>query len=154
MKNLFRICAVLSVALLCAFAAQAQQVPTRAEYECIRLMSSRQGVPPGPPDKAITYHHVWVPNLKTFRFASDGLNLAYNVEGTGKELVVVISGGAGLPRPAGCFGGAACCAARTAAQAQIAASDFIVDIIRWRRLRRHTGAGAGSVARRASISLK
>jgi proline iminopeptidase len=98
MKNLYRICAVLSVALLSAIIANAQQVPSRAEFECIRLMSSSKGVPPGPPDKAITYHHVWVPNLKTFRFASDGLNLAYNVEGTGKELVIVVSGGPGLPR--------------------------------------------------------
>jgi proline iminopeptidase len=98
MKNLFRFCAVLSVALLTAIAANAQQVPSRAEFECIRLMSSSKGVPPGPPDQAITYHHVWVPNLKTFRFTSDGLNLAYNVEGVGKELVIVVSGGPGMPR--------------------------------------------------------
>jgi proline iminopeptidase len=98
MKNLFRICAVLSVALLSAMAANAQQVPSRAEFECIRLMSSSKGVPPGPPDKAITYHHVWVPNLHTYRFTSGGLNLAYNVEGVGKELIIVVSGGPGLPR--------------------------------------------------------
>src|SRR5687768_13592321 len=98
MKKLFRICAVLSLTLLSAFAALAQEVPSRAEYECIRLMSSSKGVPPGPPDKAITYHHVWVPNLNTFRFTSGGLNLAYNVEGAGKELVIVVAGGPGLPR--------------------------------------------------------
>lgn len=98
MKNLFRICAVLSVALLAVIVANAQQVPSRAEFECIRLMSSSKGVPPGPPDLAITYHHVWIPDLKTFRFTSDGLNLAYNVQGAGKELVIVVSGGPGLPR--------------------------------------------------------
>lgn len=98
MKKILRNCAVLSLTLLSAFATYAQQVPSRAEYECIRLVSSSKGVPPGPPDKAITYHHVWMPNLNTFRFTSGGLNLAYNVEGTGKELVIVVAGGPGLPR--------------------------------------------------------
>jgi proline iminopeptidase len=98
MKKFLRICTILSVTLLSTFAAYAQEVPSRAEYECIRLMSSSKGVPPGPPDKAITYHHVWVPSLNTFRFTSGGLNLAYNVEGKGKELVIVVAGGPGLPR--------------------------------------------------------
>jgi proline iminopeptidase len=98
MKNLFRICAVLSFALLSTFAAYAQEVPSRAEFECIRLQSTNKIVPSGAPDKAITYHHVWVPKLHTFRFTSGGLDLAYNVEGTGKELVIVIAGGPGLPR--------------------------------------------------------
>jgi proline iminopeptidase len=98
MKKFLRICTILSLTLLSAFTTYAQEVPSRAEYECIRLMSSSKGVPPGPPDKAITYHHVWVPSLNTFRFTSGGLNLAYNVEGTGKELVIVVAGGPGLPR--------------------------------------------------------
>jgi proline iminopeptidase len=98
MKNLVRLGFVLSLALLSSFTARAQEVPSRAEFECIRLMSSNRAIPPGPPDKAITYHHVWLPNLHTFRFTSGGLNLAYNVEGTGKEVVIVVAGGPGLPR--------------------------------------------------------
>src|SRR5689334_23033570 len=98
MKNLYRICFVLSLTLFSSFAVFAQDVPSRAEFECIRLISSNRAIPPGPPDKAITYHHVWIPNLHTFRFTSGGLNLAYNVEGTGKELVIVVAGGPGLPR--------------------------------------------------------
>jgi proline iminopeptidase len=98
MKNLFRLGFVLSLALFSSFAVFAQDVPSRAEFECIRLMSSSRAIPPGPPDKAITYHHVWIPKLHTYRFTSGGLNLAYNVEGAGKELVIVVAGGPGLPR--------------------------------------------------------
>ncbi|MBI3653256.1 MAG: alpha/beta fold hydrolase [Acidobacteria bacterium] len=98
MKNLVRLGFVVSLALLSSFIVNAQEVPARAEFECIRLVSTNRYVVPGPPDKAITYHHVWIPNLHTFRFTSDGLNLAYNVEGAGKELVIVVAGGPGLPR--------------------------------------------------------
>lgn len=100
MKNLLRFCVVAALALvpLCSAQAQTKEVPSREEFECIRLLASPRGVPPGPPDRVITYHHVWVPDLKTHRFNASGLGLAFNVEGRGKELVIVVAGGPGMPR--------------------------------------------------------
>lgn len=100
MKNLLRICAVSLFAFIPLLTAQAQtkEVPTREEFECIRLLASTRSVPPGPPDRALTYHHVWVPDLKTYKFNAGGLDLAYNTEGRGRELVIVVAGGPGMPR--------------------------------------------------------
>ncbi|GEM_PF-1073500 len=103
MKKLIRFCAAFVIALLVTLLVNAQNVPIRqvskqAEFECIRLLSSNKVVPPGQPDLYVTYHHVWTPDLKSYPFASGGLNLAFNTEGVGKELVIVVAGGPGMPR--------------------------------------------------------
>ena len=103
MKNRSRFCAAAVMALLFSFIVKAQDAPIRqvtkqAEFDCIRLLSSNKTVPPGQPDLYLTYHHVWTPNLKTYPFETGGLKLAYNTEGVGKELVIVVAGGPGMPR--------------------------------------------------------
>ncbi len=103
MKKFSRLVALSLITLLFTALAQAQNVPVRTtspqtEYECIRLMSSNRVVAAGAPDSFVTYQHVWTPNLHTYRYQAGGLNLAYNVEGKGKELAVVVAGGPGLPR--------------------------------------------------------
>ncbi|MEW6129064.1 MAG: alpha/beta hydrolase [Acidobacteriota bacterium] len=103
MKITSRLITLTISVFIFALIATGQDMPVRTtsvqtEYECIRLMSSNRTLPPGPPEPFVTYHHVWSPNLHTYRFASGGLNLAYNVEGKGKELAIVVAGGPGLPR--------------------------------------------------------
>ena len=98
--SLLRSFAISLVVFTSLFAvnAQTKDVPASQEFECIRLVSTTRTLPPGPPDRALTYHHVWVPDLKTNRFSANNLDLAYNVEGAGKELVIVVAGGPGMPR--------------------------------------------------------
>ena len=98
--SLLRSFAISLVVLTSMFtvSAQTKDVPTSQEFECIRLVSTTRNLPPGPPDRAITYHHVWVPNVKTDKFSANNLDLAYNIEGAGKELVIVVAGGPGMPR--------------------------------------------------------
>jgi proline iminopeptidase len=83
MKYILRsfVTSLLVLTSLLSVRAQNKDVPTTEEFECIRLVSTTRSLPPGPSDRAITYHHVWVP-----------------VEGRGKELVVVVAGGPGMPR--------------------------------------------------------
>ncbi len=104
MKNFSRLFSLSLITLLFAVTVQAQQnVPVRTtspqtEYECIRLMSTNRTVAPSAPEPFVSYQHVWTPNLYTYRFKAGGLDLAYNVEGKGKELAIVVAGGPGLPR--------------------------------------------------------
>jgi proline iminopeptidase len=103
MRNFSRLLALSLLTLLFAAIGQAQNPPVRtttaqAEYECIRLMSSNRTVAAGEPEPFVTYHHVWTPNLHSYRFRAGGLNLAYNVEGKGKELAIIVAGGPGMPR--------------------------------------------------------
>ena len=103
MKNFSRLFVLSIITLLFTAIVHAQNPPVRTttaqtEYECIRLMSTNRTVAAGDPEPFVTYHHVWTPNLSTFRFQAGGLNLAYNVEGKGKELTIVVAGGPSLPR--------------------------------------------------------
>jgi proline iminopeptidase len=61
-------------------------------------MSRTSGVAvPGHPEPFASYHHVWTPGLTYGSFKSNGLNLTYETQGTGAEIVIIVHGGAGLP---------------------------------------------------------
>jgi proline iminopeptidase len=45
----------------------------------------------------MSYHHVWTPGLSYGKFSSHGVELMYETQGEGDEVVIVAHGGAGLP---------------------------------------------------------
>jgi proline iminopeptidase len=75
----------------------AQDGATRAEFDCLRLSGTSGAAVAGKPEPFVSYHHVWTPGITYGSFKSNGLNLTYETQGTGDEVVVVIHGGAGLP---------------------------------------------------------
>jgi proline iminopeptidase len=77
--------------------AEAQEGPSRAEFECLLMSNSSAAVERGQSAEWPSFHHVWLPGLTYGRFESGGLNLLYEIEGTGKEVVVVVHGGPGQP---------------------------------------------------------
>lgn len=97
MKNSLRICAVASVLLMLASLARAQDGAARAEFECLTLANSSALSVHGDASPFLSFHHVWTPGLDYGTFQSNGLNLVYETQGSGSEVVIVIHGGAGLP---------------------------------------------------------
>ncbi len=97
MKNLFRNLFLFSIVAGLASLAHAQDGPTRAEFECLSMANSSKLAVPGEPGRSASFHHVWLPELKQGTFESNGLNLLYDMEGTGSEVVIVVHGGPGLP---------------------------------------------------------
>lgn len=97
MKNLLRLCAIASVALLLASPTHAQEGSTRAEFECLALANSSGAAAAGTPSPFVSFHHVWTPGLEYGAFESNGLKLTYETQGSGAEVVIVVHGGAGLP---------------------------------------------------------
>lgn len=92
-----RHCLVLLTILFAASLARAQEGSTRAEFECLALSNSSHIALPGSASPWLAYHHVWTPGLAYGTFQSNGLNLVYETQGTGREVVIVVHGGAGLP---------------------------------------------------------
>ncbi|HEX8092176.1 MAG TPA: alpha/beta hydrolase [Blastocatellia bacterium] len=97
MKHLLRICFVCSMILGLAPLTRAQDGSTRAEFDCLRMSSTSGAAVAGKPEPFVSYHHVWTPGLTYGSFKSKGLNLTYETQGTGDEVVIVVHGGAGLP---------------------------------------------------------
>jgi proline iminopeptidase len=89
----------LSVALLFALAGSsfAQQGSTRAEMECLMTASSSANAVAGDKGLFDSYHHVWTPGVRYGRFESHGLSLVFEEEGLGKQKIIVVHGGPGLP---------------------------------------------------------
>lgn len=77
--------------------ARAQDGATRAEFECLSLANSSAVAVSGEASPFLSFHHVWTPGLDYGTFRSNGLNLVYETQGSGSEVVIVIHGGAGLP---------------------------------------------------------
>src|SRR5689334_3760481 len=92
-----RLCLVLLTILFLASLARAQEGSTRAEFECLALSNSSRVALPGSASPWLAYHHVWTPGLAYGTFQSNGLNLVYETQGTAREVVIVVHGGAGLP---------------------------------------------------------
>jgi proline iminopeptidase len=97
MKNSLRICAAATVLLMLVSLARAQDGATRAEFECLSLANSSAVAINGEASPFLSFHHVWTPGLDYGTFQSNGLNLVYETQGSGNEVVIVIHGGAGLP---------------------------------------------------------
>ncbi|MFY9556047.1 MAG: alpha/beta hydrolase [Blastocatellia bacterium] len=97
MKNFARIYGVAALVLAVASMALAQEGATRAEFECLTLANSSGVAVRGDASPFLSYHHVWTPGMDYGTFQSNGLNLFYETQGTGNEVVIVIHGGAGLP---------------------------------------------------------
>src|SRR5258708_4186236 len=97
MKNLFRICAVASMAFSLVSIARSQEGSTRAEFECLALANSSSVAIGGESSGFLSFHHVWTPGLGYGTFQSNGLNFVYETQGSGDDVVVVVHGGAGLP---------------------------------------------------------
>jgi proline iminopeptidase len=75
----------------------AQDGPTKADFECLKLANSNKHIPLSDQSSLATYHQVWLPELRIGEFKSNGLSLAYELEGVGRDVVIVVHGGAGLP---------------------------------------------------------
>src|SRR6266851_7750871 len=97
MKNSLRICAAASVLLLLASLAHAQDGAARAEFDCLTLANSSAFAAHADASPFVSFHHVWTPGLDYGTFQSNGLNLVYETQGSGSDVVIVIHGGAGLP---------------------------------------------------------
>src|ERR1044072_230950 len=97
MKHLLRICVVSSIILALASLVSAQDGSTKAEFDCLKMSRSSGVAVPGRPEPYVSYHHVWTPGLTYGSFKSNGMNLTYETQGTGDEIVIVVHGGAGLP---------------------------------------------------------
>jgi proline iminopeptidase len=96
MKKVFLFCAVIFVALSQA-TALAQEGFTRAEFECMLLNTANGKSNSDGPARSWSYHHVWVPDLNYGFFQAHGVDMVYDIEGTGDETLVVVHGGPGLP---------------------------------------------------------
>ena len=97
MKDTFRLCCALITLIVLTTTTHGQDGPTRAEFECLSLnTSSSIAIATGHPS-ADSYHHVWTPVLTYGKFKSHGLELLYEMQGGGSEVVIVLHGGPGLP---------------------------------------------------------
>lgn len=96
MKRLFLFCMIIFVALG-QLPARAQEGFTRAEYECLLMSIASGKTERGPRELSASYHQVWVPDMKLGYFRANGLDMVYDTEGVGRETVVVVHGGPGLP---------------------------------------------------------
>ncbi len=97
MKDMFRFCFALITLAALATITQGQDGPTRAEFECLSLNTSSSVAAVTGHPSADSYHHVWTPVLTYGKFKSHGLELLYETQGTGSEVVIVLHGGPGLP---------------------------------------------------------
>lgn len=97
MKHLLRVFVVSSIILALASLTHGQDGATRAEFECLMLNNSSKVAAPGNTPSAQSYHHVWTPGLVYGSFKSKGLDLTYETQGEGQEVVIVVHGGPGLP---------------------------------------------------------
>ena len=97
MRNFVRISVVSCVMLGLALTARAQEGLSGADFDCLKLAYSRREVAPGEKSSYLSFHNVWTPNVKHGEFQSNGLNFVYDLEGTGKDVVFVLPGAAGLP---------------------------------------------------------
>ena len=98
MKHPSRSFILCSLVLVFSAVVFGQDGPTRAEFECLLIANSSSAVaPPGVPAPHLSYHHVWTPGLGYGKFTSRGLNLFYETQGEGDEVIIVVHGGVGLP---------------------------------------------------------
>src|SRR5215475_14099831 len=97
MKNLGRLVAIASVLLAISSAARAQDGATRAEFDCLLLANSNAVAVPGEASRVPAFHHVWMPGVRYGTFKSHGLNLTYELQGEGSEVIFVVHGGPGMP---------------------------------------------------------
>lgn len=98
MKHLLRSFFLCSFVLVFSGVVFAQDGPTRAEFECLLIANSSSAVaPPGELAPHLSYHHVWTPALNYGYFSSRGVNLFYETQGDGDEVIIVVHGGVGLP---------------------------------------------------------
>lgn len=97
MKHLLRICFVSSMMLALVSLTHGQDGASRAEFECLMLNNSSKVVLPNNTTASASFHHVWTPGLTYGSFKSNGLELQYETQGTGREIVIVVHGGPGLP---------------------------------------------------------
>jgi proline iminopeptidase len=86
----------LAIAFIAAM-APAQEGPTRAEFECLMMTGARGKAVSGEKAPAPTYHQVWIPNMIYGTFESNGVEMVYDMEGSGDETIIVVHGGPGLP---------------------------------------------------------
>jgi proline iminopeptidase len=63
----------------------------------MKLANSSREVAAGEKSPYLSFHHVWIPDLKYGEFESNGLKLVYELGGNGKEVVFVVPGAGGLP---------------------------------------------------------
>jgi proline iminopeptidase len=97
MKDTFRLCFALITLIVLTTITRGQDGPTRAEFECLSLnTSSSIALATGHPS-ADSYHHIWTPVLTYGKFTSHGLELVYEMQGSGSEVIIVLHGGPGLP---------------------------------------------------------
>jgi proline iminopeptidase len=97
MKNLYRaVVASIAIASLASLAL-AQEGPSRAEFECLMMTSTKGKAASGEKALAPTYHQVWIPNMQYGTFESNGVEMIYDMEGSGEETIIVVHGGPGLP---------------------------------------------------------
>ncbi|HKP11302.1 MAG TPA: alpha/beta fold hydrolase [Blastocatellia bacterium] len=97
MKDTFRFCFALITLVAMATITHGQDGPTRAEFECLSLNTSSSVAAVTGQPSADSYHHVWTPVLTYGKFKSHGLELLYETQGGGSEVVIVLHGGPGLP---------------------------------------------------------
>ena len=97
MKHTFHFCFALILAAVLTSIAFGQDGATRAEFECLSLSNSSSVARVTGQPSADSYHHVWTPVLKYGKFKSHGLELLYETQGDGVEVVIVLHGGPGLP---------------------------------------------------------
>jgi proline iminopeptidase len=97
MKDTFRFCFALITLAALTTIAQGQDGPTRAEFECLSLSASSSIAQVTGRPSADSYHHIWTPVLTYGKFKSNGLELLYETQGVGSEVVIVLHGGPGMP---------------------------------------------------------
>ncbi len=98
MKTLLKTFAVLLLILTPAGLSSAQDGPSRVELDCLVLSTTANGIAtPGDAARMPSFHHVWTPGVRYDYFESNGRKFFYETEGHGREMIVVVHGGAGLP---------------------------------------------------------
>lgn len=98
MKHLLHTFFTCLFVVLFAAPAFAQDGPTRAEFECLMMANSSSAVAlAGGRSPSNSYHHVWTQGLVYGKFASHGVDLMYETQGEGDEVIIVVHGGAGIP---------------------------------------------------------
>src|SRR5690242_9043469 len=97
MKTLLHMCATACALFMFAMLARAQEGSSRAEFDCLALSNSSGVAGSAEASPFLSFHHVWTPGLRYGTFQSNGLNLVYEMQGDGDEVVIVVHGGAGIP---------------------------------------------------------
>jgi proline iminopeptidase len=86
-----------SLLITLASPAGAQDGSTRAEFDCLMMANSSAIAVPGVRGRFPAFHHVWTTDVEYGSFQSQGLNLTYETQGDGSEVVIVVHGGIGMP---------------------------------------------------------